>query len=178
ILTWLAFIAVLNALLLLALLLPFEPVVGLIAAALIAAILFAAWRGKLNLRTALGTSLRASKRLIFGSTPVPISTEGSQRVTARWWYALEIALVIGVAVWVTGAGRYIDDPIRKLRGWEAEWLTSSVYLAADGLHEFGYISKWQPYLEFGDPLITSPFAFVTNPISAGPSLFFGGLRGI
>lgn len=177
ILTWLAFIAVLNALLLLGLLLPVEPAIGIAAAALIGAILFAAWRGKLNLRFALSTTLRSGKRLIFGSAAIE-QTEAAAQSSARWWHMLEIALLIGAAVWVTGAGRYIDEPIRKLRGWEAEWLTSSVYLAADSLREFGYIPKWQPYLEFGDPLITSPFAFVANPLSAGPSLLFGGLEGI
>ncbi len=70
------------------------------------------------------------------------------------------------------------DPALQLPGREAEWLTSSAYLAADGLRRHGYIPLWQPYLEFGEPLVDNPFSFVLNPLSAGPSLLEGGARGV
>ena len=91
--------------------------------------------------------------------------------------AAEIALIVGMTAAV--AQPYLDfDPATQLPGSEAEWLTSSAHFAADSLREYGYLPLWQPYLEFGEPLIDTPFSFVLNPISAGPSLLLGGVVGI
>lgn len=92
-------------------------------------------------------------------------------------FAVEIIAVVLAALVITTAYR-IDNPTLKLRGGEAEWLTSSAYLAANSLRDYGYIPLWQPYLEWGEPLIDQPFSFVLNPITAGPSLLVGGLQGI
>ena len=90
---------------------------------------------------------------------------------------LELAFVIYLALSVTSAWQN-DDPSLQLPGGEAEWLTSSAYLAAQTWHEHGYIPLWQPYLEFGEPLIDNPFSFVLNPFSTLPSLLHGAVNGI
>ncbi len=90
---------------------------------------------------------------------------------------IELAIVIFIALYVTEGFRY-NNHFTHLRGREAEWLTSSAYLAADTLHDYGYIPLWQPWLEFGEPLIDNPFTFVLNPLSMGPSLLYGGQTGI
>lgn len=89
----------------------------------------------------------------------------------------ELAFIVYMAL--SAAGAYlVDDPNQKLPGIEAEWLTSFAYLASNTLHEHGYIPLWQPYLEYGEPLVDNPFSFVLNPVSIVPSLLYGGLRGI
>lgn len=90
---------------------------------------------------------------------------------------LELAAVILLAASVPTAYHNLDDRT-QLPGFEAEWLTSSAHLAAINLREHGTIPLWQPYLEYGEPLIDGPFSFVLNPITAGPSLVLGGVRGI
>jgi hypothetical protein len=90
---------------------------------------------------------------------------------------LELALVVFLALSVTSAWRD-DDPGLQLPGGEAEWLTSSAHLAAQTWHTYGYIPLWQPYLEFGEPLIDNPFSFVLNPFSTLPSMLHGAENGI
>jgi hypothetical protein len=92
-------------------------------------------------------------------------------------FLVELAIITYVALDVTKEFRQ-DNPDMRLRGYEAEYLTSSAHQAYLGLHEYGYIPLWQPWLENGEPLITSPFAFVMNPLSSVPSLIYGGLKGI
>ncbi len=92
-------------------------------------------------------------------------------------FAAEALLVIFLAAAIPQPF-LTPDSDTQLFGREAEWLTSSAHLAANTLRERGYIPLWQPYLEFGEPLIDGPFAFVLNPITAGPSLVYGGVRGI
>lgn len=67
---------------------------------------------------------------------------------------------------------------KRLYGHEAEWLTSSAHTAHLALRDYGYLPLWQSYHEFGEPLIDNPFSFILNPISAAPSLLFGGTVGI
>ncbi len=92
-------------------------------------------------------------------------------------FAAEILLIALVAAAVTQPYLRPGDT-EQLPGGEAEWLTSSAHFAALTLRERGYIPLWQPYLEAGEPLIDNPFSFVLNPVSAGPSLLLGGVRGI
>lgn len=66
----------------------------------------------------------------------------------------------------------------RLYGHETEWLTSSVHQAHLSLRDYGYLPLWNPYNDFGEPLIDNPFSFVLNPISAAPSLFLGANIGI
>ena len=70
------------------------------------------------------------------------------------------------------------DSNHQVYGVEAEYLTSSAYLASKNLDQLGYIPHWEPNLGFGEPLIDSPFSFVTNPLSIGPSLVWAAAVGI
>jgi hypothetical protein len=90
---------------------------------------------------------------------------------------VEIALIIIVSLNATP--HFLDpDPDLKLHGYEGEWLTSSARFASYSLDWYGYISLWQPNLSRGEPLIDNAFSFVLNPISAGPTLLYGGNLGI
>lgn len=92
--------------------------------------------------------------------------------------AAEPLLVLVVSLYAAWAFTDLSGAT-QLAGREMEFLTSSAHTAARHLHENGYIPLWQPYLGEGRPLIESPFAFVLNPFSAGPSLILGdGVRGI
>jgi hypothetical protein len=86
-----------------------------------------------------------------------------------WLAALEIALLIVAAL---AASRYFwrVDPDTQLNGLEAQWLTSTAYVATDTLYTYGYLPLWNPYHEKGEPLVDNPFAFLFNPISTAPSL--------
>jgi hypothetical protein len=90
------------------------------------------------------------------------------------------AELIGIALLVAAVTQPYLAPnsTEQLPGLEAEWLTSSVHLAALTLDEYGYLPLWQPYLEMGEPLIDNPFSFILNPISTSPGLIWGGVRGI
>ncbi len=89
---------------------------------------------------------------------------------------IELSLVIVTALAVNS--RFLTSPIHeRINGYEFEWLTSSAHFAHLSLREYGYIPLWQPYHEFGEPLIDNPFSFVFNPLSAGPTLLFGGVQG-
>ena len=69
ILTWLVFFALINAVILLLFLLPFEPVVSVFIVAVIVGMVVLGWRSRLNLRHSLGVTLRLIKRGILGQTP-------------------------------------------------------------------------------------------------------------
>jgi len=89
----------------------------------------------------------------------------------------EFALIAGVALAVNWT--FIrSDNFERVFGYELEWLTSSAHFAHLSLRDYGYLPLWQPYNNFGEPLIDNPFSFVLNPISAGPTLLFGGVSGI
>ncbi|MBP8972759.1 MAG: hypothetical protein KBH93_02695 [Anaerolineae bacterium] len=92
------------------------------------------------------------------------------------WLA-ELVIVVSVAWQVTWEFRNTDPEVR-IHGKELEYLTSSATQAFLNLREDGYISLWQPWLENGEPLITSPFAFVLNPLSSGPVLLWGVPNGL
>lgn len=90
---------------------------------------------------------------------------------------VELGIVILVALSVTTA--YLNPtPDRRLTGGEAEWLTNSAYLTSMNLQTEGYIPQWQPWLNFGEPVIENPFSFVLNPFSTLPSWWLGGVIGI
>lgn len=156
---------------LLALFLLVEPLVGLMVAGVLGLMLVAARRSNPALRQA--TTLRNVRAIIFGSVPTSPITHIRPIVAFA-----EITLIIAAALIATGRGYHLDRYIDRLAGTEAEFLTSSVYFASASLREYGYIPKWQPWLESGEPLIHSPFAFVVNPFSAGPGLLLGGVQGI
>jgi hypothetical protein len=89
----------------------------------------------------------------------------------------EIALIILVALWVNWT--FVSAPAHeRVNGIELEWLTSSAHFAHVSLRDYGYLPLWQPYNDFGEPLIDNPFSFVLNPLSAAPTLIWGGVVGI
>ncbi|MFZ4816133.1 MAG: hypothetical protein ACOYL5_16475, partial [Phototrophicaceae bacterium] len=94
------------------------------------------------------------------------------RSLAAWQVTVELLCLLGLALLATPDYWRIDQPT-QLAGREAQWLTSSAYLATESLHTLGYIPLWQPYHDRGEPLIESPFAFVLNPLSTAPSLLLG-----
>lgn len=90
---------------------------------------------------------------------------------------VEVALI--VIVTLNATAHFLDpDPNQKLGGYEMEWLTSSASFASLSLERYGYLPLWQPYLSRGEPLIDNAFSFLLNPISAGPTLLYGGNIGI
>jgi hypothetical protein len=172
-LTWLVVAALVFALLLLALFLWVEPLIGLMVAVVLCLMLVAGWRSNPALRHTI--TLRSIRTASFGSVP-EASTE--RPVVRPLVAAAEITLIVALTLITTGRGYHLDRYIDRLAGTEAEFLTSSAYFASASLREYGYIPKWQPWLESGEPLIHSPFAFIINPFSAGPSLLLGGVQGI
>lgn len=95
-----------------------------------------------------------------------------------WWQRLlEVGLLVLVAALVTQ--NYITSPeAQQLPGIEAEWLTSSATIASNAVREHGRIPLWNPYFEFGEPLVDNPFAFVFNPFSSIPVFVLGNTQGI
>ncbi len=82
-------------------------------------------------------------------------------------------------VGVYAARAYLNsDPSLVLRGPEAQFLTSSAYLASESLQSTGVIARWNPWFERGQPVIDYPFSFVLNPLSTLPSLIIGPINGI
>lgn len=79
-------------------------------------------------------------------------------------YIWELLLILLVAFGVT---RHIE-----LFGREAEWQINSGRMAAQSLRQEGHIALWNPWLEYGHPLIDNPQSFVLNPFSVGPFLLF------
>ena len=88
---------------------------------------------------------------------------------------VEMSLVIIAALAMT-LPFWRPDPTTQLDGIEAQWLTSSAYVATETLHAEGYLPLWNPYNEKGEPLLDNPFSFVLNPVSMGPSLLLGDAR--
>jgi hypothetical protein len=99
----------------------------------------------------------------------------SQRIRTGILFTVEIGVVTGMTLFATTLFQNNDY---QLSSGETEWLTSSAYAAANGLREYGRIPLWQPYLEYGEPLLDNPFSFVMNPISAGPSMLIGAKEGL
>ncbi len=104
-------------------------------------------------------------------------SERSLAVTPKLVTAAELALIVFAALTLHW-NMIAAPPGERLFGHETEWLTSSVHLAHLSLRDYGYLPLWQPYNEFGEPLIDSPFSFILNPLSAVPSLLMGGNLGI
>lgn len=92
-------------------------------------------------------------------------------------YFGELIVILMMVLTVTEPYRDMDTG-QRLHGIEQEWLTSSSMQTSLSVRESGYIPLWQPYLEYGEPLVENPFAFVLNPLSTLPSIFWGGVNGI
>lgn len=164
----------------------FSSVTGILLILLVSQQLSFIWVVALSLLVAgvaeapkLGERLRrffAALRHMRQHTPYPDNPAHSERISPALW-AAEIGFIVLVALSVTEHFRVFDTGL-QLAGGEAEWLTSSAYFASNSLRQYGYIPLWQPYFEWGEPLIDNPFAFVLNPISTLPSLLYGGVQGI
>jgi hypothetical protein len=96
---------------------------------------------------------------------------------SKWVVAVEMAAIAGMVLLSTYRFYTAGSDI-QLSGGEAEWITSSAYGASMGLREYGRIPLWQPYLEYGEPLVDNPVSFVLNPISSVPSLILGAAEGL
>ncbi len=160
-------IALVSGFVLLVLALPVQPLFSLIVGIILIAALLAARRAGLDVFTPALQRLRSLFKwddVIY--SPLP-----------RWLLALELLLIAAMILIDTrafisaGAGE-------QLSGGEAEWITSSVYAAHFGLRDYGRIPLWQPYLEFGEPLVDNPVSFILNPFSSVPSLLLGGEIGL
>jgi hypothetical protein len=96
----------------------------------------------------------------------------------RWaWIAAELALVTALSIYAA-QDFWKDDPDQTLPGGEVEWQVNTIYAAAQGLHQYGYIPLWNQALEMGHPLLDNPQSVVMNPLSSGPGLLWGGVRGV
>lgn len=88
---------------------------------------------------------------------------------------ITIIVVMGLAV----NQQFMNmNPDLRLIGNESEYLMASSYTMHDVLHEQGYIPLWQPWMEYGEPLVNNPFGFLFNPVSSIPSLLIGTVNGI
>ncbi|MBC7814033.1 MAG: hypothetical protein H7175_22965, partial [Burkholderiales bacterium] len=106
-----------------------------------------------------------------------VRTFSRTRILTLALYAVEIAAICVAGAWVTE--NYLrNNPQERITGGEEEWITSSSYFAAKALHEYGYIPLWDPFWEYGRPLIENPVSFITNPFSFIPSVLYGGTQGI
>jgi hypothetical protein len=94
-----------------------------------------------------------------------------------------LALLIELVIIIV-AGAFINAPYMnmnpklRLTGNESEYLMASITVMKDALDKEGRIPLWDPYLEFGEPLVNNPFIYLFNPISSVPSLLLGSINGI
>lgn len=85
---------------------------------------------------------------------------------------VEIAAIIMASI--IAISPFLDfGAATRLGGWEAEYLTRSTFTIGTLLRHKGYIPLWQPYLEFGDPMLENPVSFAFNPLGSIPSYLFG-----
>lgn len=93
-------------------------------------------------------------------------------------FAVIVEWLIIVIVALVATSNYDLSSPKQLAGYEAEYLTSPVFLVEKNLREEGYIPLWNPWYESGEPLVENPFSFLLNPVSSVPTLIYGGLNGI
>ena len=165
---WLAGFAMGSGALLALALAPVEPAGALVFGGMAAGLALLARR----LRLPVLAPARAAWRC--GLAPDrPAALEPIPRLLA----AAELAVIIVTAGFATQ--RYLLAPPEiQLSGGEIEWITNSVYLAHFGLRDYGRIPLWQPWIEFGEPLLDNPVGFVLNPFGSVPSLILGGAQGL
>ncbi|MFN8372562.1 MAG: hypothetical protein U0694_06760 [Anaerolineae bacterium] len=173
-LAWIvAFAVISGALLLLALLPTGEGAALLVIAALLGMFAAAVRAGASPVRV-----FRRGWRWLLKERPIAADRPFALGDALRSGQAfVEIVIMIGLALYCTRDFLMSDDGFR-LPGYESEWLTNSAFLASLTLHEHGYLPLWQPYMEFGEPLVHNPFGFILNPFSSVPSLIWGGQHGV
>ncbi len=120
---------------------------------------------------------RAFEWVLFTRQPLPVLVSQPHKRLTQFQMAVEIGVVVGAVLWATRPF-YMPPPKTQYTGNEAEWLTNSIYVAHNGLQQYGRIPLWNPWLESGEPLIENPFSFILNPFSSAPGLLLGGERGV
>jgi hypothetical protein len=173
-LAWIVAFAVISGIVLMLVLLPIGGAAAvLVIAALVGMFVFAARAGASPWRIfKRGLGWMFKTRDIASDRPL-----ADDKRLPRLQTLVEIVVVVGLAVYMTRDYITSDDGYR-LAGYESEWLTNSAFLVGQTLREYGYIPLWQPYMEFGEPVIQNPFGFILNPFSSVPSLIFGGQQGV
>jgi hypothetical protein len=92
-------------------------------------------------------------------------------------FIIEILVIIVAGIFAASA--YADfDPAKRLGGVETEYLTRTAYSLSTFLREEGYVPLWDPYMEYGDPMLENPVSFAFNPFLTWPSVLFGAQNGI
>ena len=108
----------------------------------------------------------------------PPSTPRANQSTVNLPAFLTEMLVI-VIRGIFASSSYADfDPAKRLGGMETEYLTRTAYSFTAFFREKGYVPLWDPYMEFGDPLLENPVSFAFNPFLTWPSVLFGAQNGI
>ncbi len=121
---------------------------------------------------------RGLQNLFFSSDPTP------PMVLPAWLTKLQPLLIVAELTLITfftfhyTEAFWKNDPNQTLPGREVEWQVNPAYVAAEMLNEHGYLPLWNPYLEYGHPLIDNSQSFIMNPFASVPSLLWGGVRGI
>ncbi len=167
ILMWMVLFGAFSGVLLLLILLPVDPLTGLLLLAMVGGLVVTARRGNLNILSLL-------RPLLFHDAG---AAEAGITPLSRRRALVEIALVVAVAMAAT-SHYLVDDPTQTLDGGEVEIQVFSINLASISLREHGYIPMWNPYFEFGHPFIDRPPSVLLNPFSSAPGLLFGGQRGV
>ena len=92
------------------------------------------------------------------------STSQPNQSTLNWAALItEFLIIVIAAAYATSV--YMDfDPAKRLGGIEAEYLTRTAYPVPLLLREKGYIPRWDPFMESGDPMLENPVTFAFNPL--------------
>jgi hypothetical protein len=100
------------------------------------------------------------------------------RLRKRW-----IVLFVEVA-WVVLFGLYVGreylnfDPGYRVHGREIEWVASSAAYVSQVWQQDGYIPRWMPYINRGQPSVDQGVSMIFNPIASIPSLIWGVTNGL
>jgi hypothetical protein len=69
------------------------------------------------------------------------------------------------------------NPDIRPTGIEQERLAGVLLPVEIGLHRYGRIPMWNPYIGTGEPIINNPFSYLFNPFHSLPVLLLGGVQG-
>lgn len=163
-------LVLIGTLLLVVLLLPVSPLLGIILFLAVAAIIYFTRRSSID-------PLIAFRRYVAYLKVAPDPRTITLPVVATWTVIAEWIVIVIIIILVTRVYQS-PDPHVQFSGREAEWITSSAYAATAGMRQYGRIPLWQPYLEQGEPLVENPVGFIFNPFAMLPSLLWGPQLGL
>src|ERR1041385_1449726 len=92
-------------------------------------------------------------------------------------FVIEMLLIVLASVFAASVFSNFN-PALRVSGGEMEYLTRTAYTLGTLVPQKGYIPLWDPYMEFGDPMLENPVSFAFNPFLTWPSIFFGPENGI